>query len=126
MRLILAILAFYLGYATYANADNCTEQCPVNSGNSWAYNQADHFRWNDWDTDLHVAIGFGGTLLLSEVLTRKFDVSPWKAAIMSSVIVGLTGTTKEVMFDTYTSRTDIKSYWGGSLVAATTFVVINF
>lgn len=122
---MLKYLLLLLLVSTPVLAD-CTVQCPVTKENAGDYFQSDHFRWTDYDQDVHMLAGLSGSLIIGEVLIHYFDVSPWEAAIMSSIAMGMIGTTKEVMFDTYTSRTDIKTWWIGGIVGGATLVVLHF
>ncbi len=124
--IILSALIIQL-YAINIHAEECTIQCPVTSPEiAWAHFQDDHFRWTDTQQQVHMLIGFSGTLVVSELLTRYTYLKPWQSALIGTVALGLVGVTKEVMFDAYTSRSDIMGWFGGAAAGGLTFIVIHF
>lgn len=104
----------------------CDVQCPVNNENIVAYHDGDHFSWKNYDDDVHLLVGYSGSFLVGQSLVRFAKMPAWEAALIGTLALGLFGTTKEVMFDTYTSRTDIKTYWAGALAGGVTVFVLNF
>lgn len=107
-------------------SDTCTVQCQVTQDNVWGYYNSDHFQWTNPDTQVHLLVGFSGSLLIGELIHQYTHLPAWESALIGTLIIGLAGTTKEVMFDTYTSRTDIKAYWGGALIGGLTVTIIHF
>lgn len=105
---------------------DCAVQCPVTPDNVKYYYAADKFQWTDPGDVQHLLIGYSGTLVIATALNHYFKVTPWKSALIGAVTMGVIGTTKEVMFDTYTSRTDIQTYWGGALSGGLTFIILKF
>ncbi len=104
----------------------CDVQCPVTEQNAWGYHQADHFSWQHSDDQVHLLVGFSGSLLIGELVQHYAKLPVWQSALIGTIIIGLAGTAKEVLFDTYTSRTDISCYWAGALVGGLTVLVIHF
>lgn len=121
-----AALALITLLASNAAMAECRVQCPVTSENVGQYFDADKFSWSDPTDQVHMLIGFGGAMLISTALNKHTTLKPWQSALIGSLAMGLIGTTKEVMFDTYTSRTDIKTYWAGALAGGLSFTVLNF
>lgn len=119
---IIGLLALLVSYNSYA----CDVQCPVNEGNVGEYFKQDHFQWTDYDDVTHLLIGFGGAMVIAQALTHYGHMKPWQAALIGAVAMGVIGTTKEVMFDSYTSRTDIRTYWAGGISGGLAFTVLSF
>lgn len=117
---LFTLLYPHLGYAA------CEVQCPVTDQNVGAYYDADHFQWATYDNDVHLLIGFGGALVIGEALVHYGHLPSWEAALIGSIAMGLVGTTKEVMFDTYTGRTDIKTWWAGAGAGGLTLIALHF
>ena len=124
MKTIVCTLFMLVSAISYAG--ECHWQCPVTTENVGAYFDNDHFSWSDPQDVNHMAIGFGGAMLISTALNRYTSLKPWQSALIGAVAMGIIGTTKEVMFDTYTGRTDIKMYWAGGLTAGLAFTVLHF
>ena len=117
---MLLMLATTIGYA------DCTVQCPVTADTAGAYFNEDHFSWSDPKDTTHVFIAMSGALVIATALNRYTTLKPWQSALLGAVAMGLIGTTKEVMFDSYTMRTDIKTYWAGGLAGGLMFTVLTF
>lgn len=122
----IVLFPLLLLISTSAQAEICRIQCPVTSDNVRYYFEADNFQWTDPSDVQHMLIGFGGTFVIATILEHHWDMKPWQAALIGAVTMGIIGTTKEVMFDTYTSRTDIQTYWGGALTGGLTFTLLKF
>lgn len=122
---MLLVLGF-LSMSSASYADTCTVQCPVTQDNVWGYYKADHFEWTNADNQVHMLVGFSGSLLLGEVIHQYTKLPVWQSALIGTLIMGLAGTVKEVGFDTYTSRTDISCYWAGAIVGGLTVTVLHF
>lgn len=90
------------------------------------YHDKDHFSWTNYDNDVHLLIAYGGTMTLSLLLQKQFKVNPYIAALSSALVLSAVGITKEVMFDRYTSRTDIQCWVVGAFTGGLTFTVLNF
>jgi hypothetical protein len=105
---------------------DCTVQCPITPDNVWGYYSGDHFQWSNYDDDVHMLMGFGGAVVIGKALTHYANMPAWKAAIISSIAMGLVGTFKETMLDTYTSRTDIKTWYIGGISGGLTVIALHF
>lgn len=119
----LIVTLFSINNVSWAD---CTVQCPVTDQNVGKYFDADHFSWSNYDDDVHMLIGFGGALTIGEALTHYAKMPSWEAALIGGVAMGMVGTTKEVMFDTYTGRTDIKTWWIGGAAGGVTVMALHF
>jgi hypothetical protein len=104
----------------------CDSQCPITPDNAWGYYNGDHFSWSNYDNDVHLLVGFGGALVIGEALTHYAKLPSWEAALIGAVAMGMVGTAKETMFDTWTSRTDIKTWWAGGTAGGLTVIALHF
>lgn len=98
----------------------------TDSVNWQAYHDIDHFKWTDYNNGVHILTAYAITMTGTMLLTKKFGMNKFLAAGIMTVVGGLVGTTKEVFFDKYTSRTDIKCWWAGAATAGAMSIVINF
>lgn len=128
-----AMFVLWMGFATLfvlilpaVMARACDNQCPVTQDNAYGYYAADHFNWSVYDNDVHLLVGFSGSVVIGEALTRYAKLPAWESAIIGAVVMGLAGSVKEVMFDSYTGRTDQKMYWAGGLAGGLTVVALHF
>lgn len=117
---VLSILLF----STYSKADGlggatCMPNCN-------AYVQEDHFKWTNYDDQMHMLAGFTLSVTSAMIMEHGFHMTRLESAIFGAVIGGVVGTSKEVFLDDYTSRTDIKSWWIGSLTAGAAVTVLRF
>ena len=125
LYVLIVTMLLTMAFCGRANA-TCTVQCPVTQDNAWNYVVADHFQWSSYDQDVHMLLGYSGALVIGEALIHYGHVRPWVASLVGTIALGLIGTTKEVMFDTYTGRTDIKTYWAGALSGGLTVIALHF
>lgn len=123
MKYFMILLFSLLSSPSYAD---CYVQCPVNDNNIIAYHNADHFQWTNYDDDLHLALGFGGAIVIATALEHYGGLPAWESGLIGGITMTLFGVSKEVLFDTYTSRTDIKTWAAGGLSGGLTFMVLNF
>lgn len=110
----------------YIQVDVCTVQCPVDNGNVGKYFDSDHFSWTNPSDQIHLAAGLAGSLIIGEFIHHYTHIPAWQAAIIGSLAMGIVGTTKETLFDTYTSRTDITCWWVGGITGGLTLIVLHF
>lgn len=90
------------------------------------YYANDHFRLDDYDTDVHILAAYGISLTTSELVYTKFHMTKLESTLLGIMVAGGAGTCKEVLHDAYTSRTDLKAWWLGALTGGLTFNIINF
>lgn len=95
-------------------------------GEVWGYYQGDHFQFGNYDDDVHLLLGFSGAMVIGLTLEHKFGMKRWQAALIGTLALGLFGTAKEVLHDNYTSKTDIKTWWGGALAGGMTMTLLQF
>lgn len=114
----LILLSLFISTSAFAKGA-CQPNCN-------AYADADRFQLTDYDTDVHLLIGYGATLTGSLILEREFGMERWKASLIMVTITILGATAKEVFHDEYTSGTDIKAYGIGAVGAGATINVFKF
>lgn len=122
--LLIIASIIIITWATGAKA--CDNQCHVTPDNAYGYYAQDHFSWDTYDNDVHLLLGFGGSLIIGEALTRYAKLPAWESALIGAVAMGMIGSFKEIMLDSYSGRTDQKMYWAGGLAGGLTVVALHF
>lgn len=66
----------------------------------------DRLAWSRSDTQVHLGASFAGSLLGTELLEWR-GYPTWKATLLSSLLVGAAGATKELALDDFVSGSDL-------------------
>lgn len=90
------------------------------------YYNYDRFEWTDYDNGVHILAAHSISLATSQILYTRFHFTKLESGLIGILLAGGIGTWKETMHDAYTSKTDLKCWWGGALSGAATFTIINF
>ena len=119
--LIVAMLTVMGSNTSFAsnNGSSCLPDCND-------YVSQDHFQWTNYDDDVHMMAAFSIALTSSMIMEHRFHMNRVESALFGVVIGGLIGTSKEVFFDDYTSKTDIKTWWLGFGIAGTSVILLRF
>lgn len=120
MKYLIPLLLLF-AIPAYATEDKAPNGIPWND-----YHTADHFQWEDYDDALHIAVGYGVAFTTATILHKYAKKSALESAILGVAAGALMGAMKEGFLDTYTSKTDIRTWTGGALLGGTSFFVINF
>lgn len=99
----------------------------ANIADPWdSYEAQDHFAWTNYDNDVHLLAAYGMSLTTGLILEHQFGMKRLPAAIIGTLTATFFGITKEVMFDRYTSRTDIKTWTVGGFAGGLTMTLLRF
>lgn len=117
MKKLLIALLLALSINT-AKADQIKDYNP--------YHDVDHFSWQDYDDDIHIMSGFAISLTTGLIFQRYAKLPTWQSALYGTLIGAGVGIAKEVFFDNFTSRTDIKCWMAGGAAGGLTLISVSF
>lgn len=126
MKTLIIIFSLFISLTAKAQNYNFGGDAINNADQLWQYRQLDRFQWSNTDDISHVLAGFSISFVTSYALERYTNLSPLEAALAGFALGTLVGVSKEVFIDSYTSRTDIKTWMGGAALGTISFTLLQF
>lgn len=120
MKYLISLLML-LAVPAYATEDKAPNGVAWNS-----YHTADHFSWSNYNDTIHIAVGYGVAFTTASMLQRFAKKPAWEAALLGAAAGTLMGAMKEGWLDTYTSKTDIRTWTAGAVLGGACYYAINF
>jgi hypothetical protein len=86
----------------------------------------DRIEWTDYNDGVHLLASYSMSTVTGLTLQRYAGLKKWEAAALGALTGTFFGFTKEVFFDRYTSRTDLKMWAAGGAAGGLTILVLDF